>query len=121
MEAWMGLAVGALYGLGLYMMMRRSLVKLVIGLALLGYAANLLLFTAGRLTAGRPPIVDAGATALPGSVADPVPQALVLTAIVIGFGVQAFALVLLKRTWATVQTEDLDHLQSTDRLEGDNT
>jgi multicomponent Na+:H+ antiporter subunit C len=118
METWLGLAIGTLYACGLYLLMRRSLVKLVIGLALLGHAANLLIFTVGRLTAGRPPIVAPGAAALAEPVADPVPQALVLTAIVIGFGVQAFALVLLRRTWALLRTEDLDALQSTDRLDG---
>lgn len=116
MDTWLGLAVGALYACGIYLLMRRSLVKLVVGLALLGHAANLLIFAVGRLTPGVPPIVAPGAAALIEPVADPVPQALILTAIVIGFGVQAFALVLLRRTWTRLATEDLDTLQSTDRL-----
>jgi multicomponent Na+:H+ antiporter subunit C len=115
----MGVAIGALYACGLYLMMRRSLVKLVIGLALLGHAANLLIFVGGQLTPGDPPLVPAGTDALPARAADPVPQALILTAIVIGFGVQAFALVLLKRAWAVVRTEDVNQLDSTDRLDGD--
>lgn len=118
MEAIAAAGIGLLYACGLYLLMRRSLVKLVLGLALLGHGANLLLFTAGRLVAGRPPIVPPGGTALAPPHPDPVPQALVLTAIVIGFGVQAFALVLLKRAWAVVRTDDLDAMQSTDTPEG---
>jgi multicomponent Na+:H+ antiporter subunit C len=117
MEAWIGLAVGVLYALGLYLIMERSTVRLIIGLALLGYAANLLIFVAGELVPGRPPIVDPNHAELVEPVADPVPQALILTAIVIGFGVQAFTLVLLKRTWATLRTEDLDRLRATDSLD----
>lgn len=118
MEALAAVGIGLLYACGVYLLMRRSLVKLILGLALLGHGANLLVFTAGGLVAGRPPIVPPSATALAPPHADPVPQALVLTAIVIGFGVQAFALVLLKRAWAVVRTDDLDAMQSTDAPEG---
>ena len=119
MEAWLGIVVGLLYSGGLYLMMRRSLVKLILGLALLGHAANLLIFASGRLTPGAPPIVPPGAGQLPATAADPVPQALILTAIVIGFGVQAFALVLLKRAWAVIQTDDLDALRATESDAGE--
>jgi len=108
------LVIGALYAMGLYMMLRRSMVKLIIGLALIGHAANLLIFVAasGRgLVRGGPPIVPEGAkTVAHASIADPVPQALILTAIVIGFGVLAFALVLFHRTYACVGGDDLDGL-----------
>jgi multicomponent Na+:H+ antiporter subunit C len=106
--------IGALYAAGLYLVMRRNLVKLVLGLALLGHAANLLIFTVGRLSRDGAPIVPAGADRLIPPHADPVPQALVLTAIVIGFGVQAFALVLVKRAYRETGTDDLDALRSTD-------
>jgi len=107
-------AIGALYAAGLYMMLRRSIVKLIIGLALLGNAANLLIFTASGLTRERPPLIPAGAAQLSPPYADPLPQALILTAIVIGFGVLAFALVLIHRAYQTVGTDDLDDLKSTD-------
>lgn len=114
MEVLLAFAVGALYAGGLYLMMRRSLVKLIIGLALLGHAANLLIFTIGRLKHVQPPLIPLGAEQMTGSFADPLPQALVLTAIVIGFGVQAFALVLLKRVYQTFGTDDLKKLHDAD-------
>ncbi len=107
--------IGVLYAAGLYMMMRRSIVKLIAGLALLGYASNLFIFTIGRLTRAAPPIVPPGLTAPAEPFADPVPQALILTAIVIGFGLQAFALALIRRAYETAQTDDLDNMKATDR------
>jgi len=112
--ALFAVAIGALYAAGLYLVMRRNVVKLVLGLALLGHAANLLIFTVGRLSRAGAPIVAAGADRLVPPHADPVPQALVLTAIVIGFGVQAFALVLVKRVRREAGTDDVDALRSTD-------
>jgi multicomponent Na+:H+ antiporter subunit C len=106
--------IGVLYAAGLYLVMRRSVAKLVLGLALLGHAANLLIFTVGGLSRAGAPIIAPGADRLVPPHADPVPQALVLTAIVIGFGVQAFALVLVKRAHRETGTDDLDALRSTD-------
>jgi multicomponent Na+:H+ antiporter subunit C len=110
----LAVVIGVLYATGLYLVMRRSVVKLVLGLALLAHAANLLIFTVGRLSRGGAPIIAASAERLVPPHADPVPQALVLTAIVIGFGVQAFALVLVKRAHRETGTDDLDSLRSTD-------
>ncbi len=115
MEIALSFVVGGLYAAGFYLMMRRSLVKLVLGLALLGHGANLLIFTVGRLSRAVPPIVSAGATVPEAGHADPLPQALILTAIVIGFGVQAFALVLLKRTYAASGGDDMDRLVATEQ------
>lgn len=116
MRLLMALLVGALYTGGLYMMMRRSITKLVIGIGLLGHASNLLLFTTSRLSPRTPPII--GASGGPGGeYVDPLPQALILTAIVIGFGVQAFTVVLLKRAHESVRTDDLDVMKSTDRTD----
>ncbi|MBX3025259.1 Na+/H+ antiporter subunit C [bacterium] len=114
MALLLAVTVGVLYACGVYLMLRRSLVKLIIGLVLLGHAANLLIVGAAGITHGRPPLVAEGATALLPPYADPLPQALVLTAIVIGFGVQAFALVLLKRAYQAVGSDDLDAMRSTD-------
>jgi multicomponent Na+:H+ antiporter subunit C len=116
MNALMALIVGVLYGTGLYLMMRRSIVKLIIGLALLSHGANLLIFLMGGLTKGRPPIIPVGAEQLSMPYADPLPQALILTAIVIGFGVLAFAVVLIRRVNQALGTDDLDELQSTDMM-----
>jgi multicomponent Na+:H+ antiporter subunit C len=95
-------------------MMRRSIVKLILGLGLLGHAANLLIFTIGGLGETRPPLIPADAEILAGATADPLPQALILTAIVIGFGVQAFAVVLLKRVYQTLGTDDLKEIHDVD-------
>ena len=108
MEIELARVVGVLYAAGLYMMMRRSIVKLILGLALLGHAANLLIFTMGRLVRGHPPVMHPWETQLGGVFADPVPEALILTAIVIGFGIQAFAIVLVKRIYQTTGRFELD-------------
>ncbi len=114
MEVVLAVIIGALYAAGLYMMMRRSLAKVVIGLSLLSYAANLLIFTVNGVMRGRPPLVPEGAVRPVEPFADPLPQALILTAIVIGFGVQAFALVLFKRAYQAAGTDDLDQIRSTE-------
>ena len=108
MEGLLALASGVLYAAGIYLMMRRRLAQLIIGLSLLSNGTNVLIFTAGGLTRARPPVVPDGAAALEHPYADPVPQALVLTAIVIGFGLLAFSLVLAHRVHATVGTDDVD-------------
>jgi multicomponent Na+:H+ antiporter subunit C len=107
-EALLALASGILYAAGIYLMLRRRLAQLIIGLGLLSNGTNLLIFVAGGLTRARPPVVPAGAARLVAPYADPVPQALVLTAIVIGFGLLAFSLVLAHRVHDTVGTDDVD-------------
>jgi multicomponent K+:H+ antiporter subunit C len=84
-------AIGLLTACGIYLMLRGSSFPVVLGLMLLSYAVNLFIVAAGRLTVGLPPIVAAGA---PG-YADPLPQALVLTAIVIGLATTVFAIVVV--------------------------
>ena len=117
MEVELAFVVGGLYAAGLYLVMRRSIVKLIMGLSLLGHAANLLIFTMGRLVRGHPPVMHTRNTELAGIFADPIPEALILTAIVIGFGVQAFTMVLIRRIYETTGTEDLNLLRSTDVTE----
>lgn len=110
----LAVVVGTLYGCGIYMLLRRSLPKLVVGLILLSNGANLLIFAAAGLTRGKAPLIGPTADRLLGGEADPVPQALVLTAIVIGFGLLAFTLVLLKRVARTTRFGDIDELRSTE-------
>ena len=116
METVLAFVIGGLYAAGIYLMLRRSLAQVIMGLTLLTNAANLLIFTVGGLTAGDPPLIPEGAEQPAGSYADPVPQALILTAIVIGFGVLAFLLVLAYRVYQTVGSDDRDDMQSTDQL-----
>ena len=115
MAALLAVAIGCLYAAGIYMMLRRSLFKLVLGLVLLSHGANLLIFTVGGLTRGRPPVAPPGAQAPTAPHADPLPQALILTAIVIGFAVLAFTLALFHRGYQTFGSDDPDDLRVSDR------
>ena len=98
METILAVVIGSLFAIGVYLMLEKNVLKLIFGLVLIGHAANLLIFTAAGLTRGKAPIIAADADILTGVYADPLPQALILTAIVIGFGVLAFALVLVRQT-----------------------
>jgi multicomponent Na+:H+ antiporter subunit C len=110
----LSIVVGGLFAAGIYLMLRRSIVKLIFGLVLLGHAANLLIFTAAGLVRARPPIIPKGELVPGTEFADPVPQALILTAIVISFAVIAFAAVLVQRVYRTVGSGDVDELKATD-------
>jgi multicomponent Na+:H+ antiporter subunit C len=98
----LGLTVAVLYGTGAYLLLQRNLSRIVIGLGVLGHGANLLLLSAGR--AGRAPIIGDGT----GPYADPLPQALALTAIVITFGVSAYLLALVYRSWALSRSDEVE-------------
>ncbi len=115
MESLLAYVIGAMYAAGLYMMLRRNIIRLVMGLVVLSQASNLLIFTAGGLTRGAPPLIPSGSVIPPAVYADPIPQALILTAIVISFGIFAFALVLVQRTHETVGTDDSDEMRGPDR------
>jgi multicomponent Na+:H+ antiporter subunit C len=114
MATVLAIVVGSLYAAGIYMMLRRSLFKLILGLVLLSHGANLLIFTVGGLTRGRPPVAAPGTIAPAVPSADPLPQALILTAIVIGFAVLAFSLVLFHRGYQTFASDDPDDLKVSD-------
>ena len=110
MELVFAIVSGVLYATGLYLMLRRRLAQIIIGLGLLSNGTNMLIFTAGGLTRSNPPVIPAGATTPVMPYADPVPQALILTAIVIGFGVLAFTLVLAHRVHQSLGTDDVDDI-----------
>jgi multicomponent Na+:H+ antiporter subunit C len=119
MAVVLAVVIGVLYGVALFLLLRRSLAKVILGLAILTNATNLLIFTVAGLDRARPPIVSPDAEQLTPPFADPVPQAFILTAIVIGFGVLAFALVLAYRAFQVVGSDDLDDMRSTDTLPPD--
>jgi multicomponent Na+:H+ antiporter subunit C len=98
--------VGIFIAAATYLMLSRALVRVLLGIVLLGNGANLLIFVAGRLTRAAPPIVPGGADTIAGAAANPLPQALILTAIVIGFAMFAFLSVLVFRAY---QDLDADH------------
>ncbi|MGQ0679162.1 MAG: Na(+)/H(+) antiporter subunit C [Actinomycetota bacterium] len=98
------MVVGGLYAIGTYLLLQRSLTRIILGLGLMGHGANLLLLAAGG-RAGRPPIVGLGPVE---SFTDPVPQALALTAIVITFGVTSFLLALAYRSWRLRNDDEVE-------------
>lgn len=112
MELLLIILLGLLYAAGVYLILRRSMVKLLFGILLLGSGTNLLIFLLGGITKGKPPVIAEDAKLLQDIFADPVPQALILTAIVISFAMIAFAIVLLKRVYALVDSDDLDDLNT---------
>ncbi len=93
MELLLALGVGLLTGCGVWLVLASRTFAVILGLTLIGYAVNLLIFFGGRIGAKAPPLALPGATGL----ADPLPQALVLTAIVIGFGMVAYFVALALR------------------------
>ena len=113
MEPLLALVVGALFTCGIYLLLRRNLLRFIFGLILLSNGVNLLIFTAGRLTRANPPLIPEGAVIPESGVANALPQALVLTAIVIGFGLIAFALTLLLRAYGALGTVDTDVMEQT--------
>jgi|SRR5699024_2284968 len=115
MELLFALLIGLLYGAGLYMILQRSMVKLLIGFILMGNGSNLLIFLLGKLEKGVPPIIPESSSSFVEAFTDPIPQALILTAIVISFGLQAFAIILIQRVYKVLKVEDMDQLNTTDR------
>ena len=109
MEPLTAVLAGWLFAVGLYLILSRNLVRLLFGLGLISHSANLLIFVSAGLTRGQPPLVGEAGLTLATS-ADPLPQALILTAIVIGFGLTAFSLVLAHRVHAAVGTDDVDEV-----------
>lgn len=101
------LTAGVIFACGVYMMLRRSMVRLIIGISLMTYAVNLLIFSMGDLGRRALPIVERTPSS---DMADPLPQALILTAIVISFSVMAFTITLAYRASQAVHTDNLDAL-----------
>lgn len=108
MEGLLAGLIGLILAASVYLMLSGVLVKFVFGFALASNAVNLLIFTAGRLVYDRPPLIPADGEALTTPAANALPQALILTAIVIGFAMLTFLMVLLYRTYAETGTLDAD-------------
>ncbi len=96
-ELLVALGVGVLFGCGVYLMLRARMFDVVLGLTLMSYAVNLFIFFTGRLAVGMAPIIRGGVPPSLANYADPLPQALVLTAIVISFGMTAVLLAIAVR------------------------
>ena len=102
MTVLLAAAAAGLFAIGTYLLMQRKLSRLIIGLSLIGHGANVVFVTATR--GGRPPIIGHGD---PEDFADPLPQTLVLTAIVISFGVTALLLALAYRSWLLTEDDEV--------------
>jgi multicomponent K+:H+ antiporter subunit C len=103
----MAVGIGTLTGCGIWLLLRARTFDAVLGLTLLSYAVNLFIFSMGRLKTGAPPILSGSAATLQ-NTADPLPQALVLTAIVISFAMTALLLALALRTHAATGSDHVD-------------
>jgi len=105
MELLIIVLAGVLFTCGTYLLLQKNLLRVIVGLSLYSHGANLALLVSGRLKRGMPPILASS-----GPFTDPLPQALILTAIVISFGVTAFTLVLVYRARQVCGSDDLDAL-----------
>lgn len=107
MEIWMSVAVGILFTVGVYLILSRSLLRIVLGTSLLTHGVHLLLLTMSRLKTGAAPLLIEGTEAY----VDPLPQALILTSIVISFGVTSFFFVLAYKSYKKLGTDDMEQLR----------
>ncbi|MGM9950127.1 MAG: Na(+)/H(+) antiporter subunit C [Lysinibacillus sp.] len=110
MEIVMAFVCGFLFMAAIYLILSRSLLRIIIGTGLLSHGAHLLILTMGGLGGESPPVLGEGVT----DYADPLPQALILTAIVISFGVTAFFLVLAYRTYQELGTDDTTKMKGSE-------
>ena len=108
MELVISLAIGVMTGSAVWLLLRPRTFQIVMGLSLLSYAVNLFIFSTGRLNVDREPVIRNGAVVSLAHYADPLPQALVLTAIVIGFAMTALFLVLLLASRGLSGTDHVD-------------
>lgn len=108
MELTIALAIGIVFGSGIWLILRPRTFQVLTGLLLMSYAVNLFIFIMGRIWIDRPPLTPVGALPDPATVADPLPQALVLTAIVIGFATTALYLVLMIGARGLTGTDHVD-------------
>ena len=116
MELLLPLLIGAMFAAALFLLLHRHFFKLILGLMLFSTATNLFIFVIADFSRGSSAIIPQEADMAMEPFADPVPQALLLTAIVIGFGILAFSIVLVKRVYESVGTNDLDDLNQTDQM-----
>jgi multicomponent K+:H+ antiporter subunit C len=108
MEAILAIGIGSLAGSGVWLILRPRTFQVIIGLSLLSYAVNLFIVAMGRLRTGAPPVLTARAQGDPSLFSDPLPQALVLTAIVISFATTALFLVVLMASRGVTGTDHVD-------------
>ncbi|MEO0637266.1 MAG: Na+/H+ antiporter subunit C [Pseudomonadota bacterium] len=117
MEAVLAVLVGVFFTVAIYLLLSRHVIRILLGVVVLGNAVNMLFFTAGRLTRSVPPAIDLDQWVPQFATANPLPQALVLTAIVISFSLFAFLLVLGYRSYEDLETDDTDEMRLAEPLD----
>lgn len=110
------LVIASLSGCGVYLLLSRHVVRIIIGVAILSAAVNLVILYSGRIVSGVPPVIAANGATLGAEAANPLPQALILTAIVIGFALTAFAAALALQILRSTGTLDMRDLHDAERL-----
>ncbi|WP_309084109.1 Na+/H+ antiporter subunit C [Chelativorans sp.] len=111
MEAILAVVVGIFFAVAIYLMLSRHIIRILLGITIFGNAVNLTIFTMGRVVREVPPIIPVDLDVPAGVTANPLPQALILTAIVISFSFFAFLLVLAFRTYQELGTDDTDGMR----------
>ena len=111
MEVAVAVLTGVFFFVSIYLILSRHIIRILLGIAMLGNGVNLTIFTAGRITREVPPIIGSEAYVPLEGIANPLPQALVLTAIVIAFSFFAFLLVLVFRTYQELETDDTSEMR----------
>jgi multicomponent Na+:H+ antiporter subunit C len=107
MELYMSITIGVLFTIGVYLLLSKSLLRIILGTSFLTHGVHLLLLTMSKLKTGAPPLLGEEAQ----SYTDPLPQALILTSIVISFGVTSFLLVLAYKSYQKLGTDDMEKLR----------
>ena len=108
METVMSILIGFFFAIGTYMILSKSLLRIILGTSVIGHAVNLLILTMGGLKTGGPPLLGLKSTS---SFTDGLPQALILTAIVINFAITGLFLVVAYRSYRVLGTDDMDQLR----------
>jgi len=111
MEPVLAAVIGLFYAVSIYLMLSKHIIRILLGVAIFSNAVNLTIFTAGRIVREVPPIIPEGLDVLDKVAANPLPQALILTAIVISFSFFAFLLVLAFRAYQDLDTDDTDGMR----------
>lgn len=111
MDYILAILVGLFIAFGVYLLLSRSVIRMLLGMTIFGNGVNLLIFTAGRVTREIAPIVPPGLATPEGPIANPLPQALILTAIVIGFSMFCFLLVLAYRAYQSLDADNTDRMR----------
>ena len=111
MQAALTFVVAWLFAVAIYLLLSKHIIRMLLGIVLLGNGVNLLIFTVGRIGSIAPPLIPDGLEVPPDTIANPLPQALILTAIVISFSFFAFLLVLTYRAYQDLETDDTDQMR----------